>query len=236
MKQSHGSHRRHGRLCRGRRPRRLCAGRPQARPLAIERDPADRGAGGSPRRAAAAADHALGDADRCRRALSGARPPHSRRRRGSRNFRAGRAHPAERAAGGLRADRFWPHSRQPGDVGVSAALSRGQRRTAPVGPHDQSGGRRRRSRGTDRPSRRFQPGRTQRRRHAADRGGIARLSQAARRAERSGSGRCRTIRFSSARPTGISSRTDARSACRARHASSPTAPMPRFCTPSKAAA
>src|SRR5947209_8138924 len=37
------------------------------------------------------------------------------------------------------------------------------------------------------------------------------------------------------RPTGISSRTDARFACPARRALSPTAPMPRFCTPSKAA-
>ena len=46
----------------------------------------------------------------------------------------------------------------------------------------------------------------------------------------------RTIQFSSARPTGILSRTDARFACRARRASSPTAPMPRFCMPSEAAA
>ena len=45
-----------------------------------------------------------------------------------------------------------------------------------------------------------------------------------------------TIRSSSARPTGISSRTDATSAWSARRASSPTAPMPRFCTPSRAAA
>ena len=43
-------------------------------------------------------------------------------------------------------------------------------------------------------------------------------------------------RSSSARPTGISSRTDARSACRARRASSPTAPTQHFCTPGRAAA
>ena len=54
---------------------------PAARKLAavaVGRDPADRGAGGASRRAAAAADHAQGRADRCRRALSGAGAAHSR--------------------------------------------------------------------------------------------------------------------------------------------------------------
>ena len=111
---------------------------------------------------------------------------------------AGRTDAAERAAGGLGADRIRPPPCQPGDVGVSAALSRGQRRTAAVGPHDQPGGRRRRSRGPDRPSRRFQPGRAQCRRHAADRGRLAGLSQAARRAETRRQRSLRTTRSSSA--------------------------------------
>ena len=80
---------------------------------------------------------------------------HPRRCRGGRRLGRGRTHAAERPAGGLGAGRLRPAACQPGDVGLSEALSRGLRRIAAVGPHDQPGGRRRRPRGADRPSRRF---------------------------------------------------------------------------------
>ena len=91
--------------------------------------------------------------------------------------------PAKRAAGGLGADRIRAAPCQPADVGLSQALPGSERRVATVGSHDQSGGRRRRSRGPDRPPRRFQPGGAPCRRDAADRGRLIGLSQAARRAE-----------------------------------------------------
>src|SRR3979490_2281305 len=50
---------------------------------------------------------------------------------------------AEGAAGGVGAGRFRAPARQPGDVGLPDALSRGFGRTAAGGPHDQSGRRRR---------------------------------------------------------------------------------------------
>ena len=149
---------------------------PAARKLGLSPsggDAADCGAGRSSRRAAVAADHAIGDADRCRRALSGAGQAHPRRYRGSRRRGRGRAHAAERPAGGLGAPRIRTSACQPADVGLSEAISRGLRRIAAVGSHDQPGGRRRRPRRQDRPSRRFQPGRAPCRRDAADRGRLA---------------------------------------------------------------
>src|SRR5438105_4463275 len=99
MKQCHGSHRRHAGLCRGGRPSGFCAGGPQARAVALGRNAADCSAGGSSRRAAVAADHAAGRADRRRRALSGTCQTDSRRCRGSRRLGAGGANAAERTAG-----------------------------------------------------------------------------------------------------------------------------------------
>ena len=100
----------------------------QARPVAIGRHAADRGAGRTPGRAAVTAYHAVGNADRCRRTLSGAGPPHPRRCRGSRRLGRGRAHAAGWTAGGIRAARVRPAARQSRDVGLSEALSRGQPR------------------------------------------------------------------------------------------------------------
>ena len=59
-------------------------------------------------------------------------------------------------------------------IGLSEALSRGRRRPPAVGPHDQSGRGRRRSRGPDRPSARLDAGGAPCRRDAADRGGFTR--------------------------------------------------------------
>ena len=100
-----------------------------ARPVAVGRHPARRRAGGAARRTAATAHHPLGNADRCRRALSRACPPHPRRRRGSRSFGAGRAHAADRAARRLRADRFRAPPRRP-LMSAYLPLSRRHRRTA----------------------------------------------------------------------------------------------------------
>ncbi len=74
---------------------------------------------------------------------------------------------------------------------------RSVRRIAAVGSHDQSGRGRRRSRGQDRPPRRFQPGRAPCRRDAAHRGRLARLSQGstASRRRRRRSRRMQTIQF-----------------------------------------
>ena len=98
---------------------------------------------------------------------------HPRRCRGGRKLGRGRAHPAERAAGGVGADRIRPPPCQPGDVAISGALSRSVGRIAAVGSHGQSGRRRRRSRGADRPSAGFDAGRAPCRRDAADRGRLA---------------------------------------------------------------
>ena len=92
--------------------------------FAIGGDAADRGAGGAAWRAAAAADHAIGDADRRRHPLSGAGPAHPCRCRGSRRRGRGRADPAQRPAGGLRAARIWTPACQPGRVGLSASAIR----------------------------------------------------------------------------------------------------------------
>ena len=146
----HGPYRCHARLRRRRRPAGVCAGGAQAPPVAIRRDPADCGAGGPARRAAVAADHALGDADRRRRPLSGAGAPDFGRCRGGRKRRRGRTDAAERPAGGLGADRLRPPACQPGDVRLSGALSGSRGRAAAGGPHDQPGRGRRRPRGADR--------------------------------------------------------------------------------------
>ena len=145
---------------------------------------------------------------------------HPRRCRGSRRLGRGRTHPAERTADGLGTRRVRTAACQPGHVGLSDALSRGFRRVAAVGPHDQPGGRRRRPRRPDRSSRRFQPGRPPGRRDAADRGGLLRLSQGARRAQDAGGHRARTRPSSSAprprRRTGALSKPAAMSASPAR--------------------
>ena len=168
------------------------------RPVAFGRDAADRGAGGPARRAAAAADHAavtLTDAgsrylERARRILADVEEAEELDR--------GRAHAAGRPAGGLGAGRVRPAACQSRDVGLPEALSRGRRRPAAVGPHDQPGRRRRRSRRPDRPSAGFDPGGAPCRRDAADRGGFDRLSQGARRAEDAGRTSPRTTPSSSA--------------------------------------
>ena len=79
-----------------------------------------------------------------------------------------------------------PLARQSRDVGLSQALSRGQRRPAAVGQHDQSGGRGRRSRREDRSSAGFDTGGAPRRRDAADRGGFEGVSGGSGRAEDAG--------------------------------------------------
>ena len=119
---------------------------PAARKLGLSpsaRDAADRGAGGPPRRAAAAADHAVGGADRCRRTLSGARAAHPGRCRGGRERRRGRAHPA--GADG------WSSRRRSVLAGCTSARScrpickrypEVSRRPAAVGSHGQPGRRR----------------------------------------------------------------------------------------------
>ena len=216
---------------------------PAARKLGLSPsggDAADRGAGRSSRRAAVAADHAIGDADRCRRALSGACQAHSRRCRGSRRRGRGRAHAAERTAGGLGAGRVRAAACQPRDVGVSEALSRGLRRIAAGGSHDQPGGRRRRPRGQDRPSRRFQPGGAPCRRDAADRGRLARLSQARGEPKTPEAiASHQTIQFgaTTASPDWrfVEDGREVRVALHAA-ASPPTAPTPRSSMPSRAAA
>ena len=182
----------------------------------------------------------LGDADRCRRALSGARPAHPWRCRGSRKLGRGRTHPAGRPAGGLGAGRVWAAPCQPGDVGLSEALSRGQRRTAAVGSHDQSGGRRRRSGGADRPPRRIP---RWWRAMSARCGGSwwpRRIISSARRAEDAGGDRLarhHPVRRHD-RGAGLALRRgrprDPRR--RARRALPPTAPTPRSSMPSRAAA
>ena len=152
----------------------------------------------------------------------------------------GRAHAAERTAGGLRAGRLRAPPCQPGDVGLSETLSRGVRRFAAGGSHDQSGRRRRRSRGQDRPSRRF---------HAWSRAMSARCGAswsphpaissgaASRRRPR----RSLRMRPSSSAPrphrrTGALSREAASSACASRRVSPPTAPTPRSSMRRRAAA
>ena len=205
---------------------RVCAGGAQARAVAFGRDPADRGAGEASRRAAAAADHAVSDADRCRDALSGARPAHPCRCRGGRKLGRGRADPAERPAGGVRAGRIRAAPCQPDHVGLSEALCRSVRRIAAVGPHDQSGRGRRRSCGQDRSLAGFLAGCAPCRRDAADRGCLASAYLKARGEPKTPEAIAShdTIQFGARRRSGALSEDGREIRVTSRRASSPTAP------------
>ena len=113
-------------------------------------------------------------------------------------------------------------------------------RPAAVGPHDQSGGRRRRSRGEDRHLAEFDAGGAPRRRDAADRGGLQGLSEAARRAEDA-----EADRRARHHPVRRHVRRGRLALCRgwsrvprqlSRRDFPPTAPTPRSSMPSRAAA
>ena len=150
----------------------------------------------------------------------------------------------EEAEGSAQAERTRPSGR----LVVSAPIGFGRLHVSPVmsayltrypevsgesqavGPHDQPGGRRRRSCGADRSPAGFQPGGAPCRRDAADRGGLESLSDGstARRRRRQAIASHQTILFGdAARRTGILSKMAAKSASRR---------TPRFLTNSADAA